>query len=90
MSYIRKNKNDRLDLLFTMALIARHGNAVTPKKTKKHKTRKNCVCTFARVHRDSSHEFSEPNHEYRKYSQYPLCRGNNLRDSAQGRTLNRR
>ena len=32
---IRKSQNDRLDLLFTMALIARHGNAVRPNKNDK-------------------------------------------------------
>ena len=37
------------------------------------------MCTFARQHRDSSHEFSEPNHEYRKHGQYPLCRGNHFK-----------
>ena len=36
---IHQNKNDRLDLLFTMALTAHHGNAVKPKKN--DKTRKN-------------------------------------------------
>ena len=43
--------------------------------------------TFAREHPAASHEFSEPNHEYRKHGQYPLCRGNHLRDSASKRTF---
>ena len=43
--------------------------------------------TFARHVEDSSHEFSEPNHEYRKYGQYPLCTGIHLRHPGSKRTF---
>ena len=87
---IHQSKNDRLDLLFTMALTAHHGNAVRPKKTIKHEKTENTqklrvhICSsayrfFARIFG------AKP--RIQKARSIPTVYGKQLRNSASKRTF---